>query len=623
MDNLKQNQWEDRLFPPEEVLRIIKPGMTIFIGSGVAEPRTLTKSLMDSGLSNTNDLELIQLTSHGDFLSLKKLDYQNYRLKTFFSTWAATEAVVAGCVDLIPGRFSQIARLIKSKRIPIDVALIQITPPNEAGYCSLGVAVDIAREAMAQASLVVGEINSQTPFTFGDTIVSISDFDYLVKATEPPKYFSRWPVRKVIDQVAANIAQVIDDGACICFFTGSLYEALSRHLTRKRHLGIHSPYFTDALMDLVKSGAVTNYRKEIFRGKSVASYALGTPALMDWLDHNPVVEFQSIEQMLDPIQIGRNPNFVVVETAQKIDLLGRVAFSTGKGNILAGPGQAADLFTGAEISAGGRTVIGLPSRNPIGKPNIVPMLRNLRNQFQMRESIDVVVSEYGIANLKWRTIRERAQALIDIAHPDDRENLVQEAKKKKILFSDQIFLSQSAHSYPMEIATENVFRGGLKVRFRAIKPSDEEAMRRLFYRFSGHTVYRRFHVPISRMPHEEMQQYVNIDYGRQMSVVALVGEPEQETIIAEARYVKDEKSAYAELAFVVDERYQKLGIASYLYETLIRLAQERGLKGFTAEVLQANTEMMKVFEKGPLPVNTHLKDGVYSLTIDVETPSGE
>ncbi|MEE8541107.1 MAG: GNAT family N-acetyltransferase [Desulfobacterales bacterium] len=148
-------------------------------------------------------------------------------------------------------------------------------------------------------------------------------------------------------------------------------------------------------------------------------------------------------------------------------------------------------------------------------------------------------------------------------------------------------------------------------------------MRRLFYRFSGQTVYRRFHVPISRMPHEEMQQYVNIDYGRQMSVVALVGEPEQETIIAEARYVKDEKSAYAELAFVVDERYQKLGIASYLYETLIRLAQERGLKGFTAEVLQANTEMMKVFEKGPLPVNTHLKDGVYSLTIDVETPSGE
>jgi acyl-CoA hydrolase len=155
-------------------------------------------------------------------------------------------------------------------------------------------------------------------------------------------------------------------------------------------------------MDLVKSGAVTNYRKEVFRGKSVASYALGTPELMTWLDRNPLVEFQGVEQVFDPIQIGRNPNFVAVFRARKVDLLGRVAFSVGKGSISSGPGEGADLFTGAEISAGGRTIFGLPSRNPQGGPNIVVMLRDLRNQFHMRESIDVVVTEYGIANLKWR-----------------------------------------------------------------------------------------------------------------------------------------------------------------------------------------------------------------------------
>ena len=325
------------------------------------------------------------------------------------------------------------------------MAFIQITPPNEDGYCSLGMAVDIAREAMEQASVVVGEINSQIPFTFGDTIVPLSDFDLLVKSTEPPTYFKRWPVDSVTDQVAANIAQVIDDGACINFFMGSLFEALGRHLAHKRDLGIHTSYFTDALMDLVKSGAVTNYRKTTFRGKSVASYALGTPELMAWLDHNPLVEFQSIAQVFDPTQIGRNPNFVVVEQARKVDLLGRIAFSAGKGDIISGPGQAADLFTGADISRGGRTVMGLPSRNQKGDPNIVVMLHNLRNQFHMRESIDAVVTEYGIANLKWRTIRERAQALIDIAHPDDRQKLVEQAKEKKILFRDQIFLSESAH----------------------------------------------------------------------------------------------------------------------------------------------------------------------------------
>jgi len=612
-------QWEKQVISPEEVLLSIKPGMTIFLGSGVAEPRTLMKYLIDTGGSNTNDLEVIQLTSHSDMLSLKKRDRQKLRLKTFISTMVSTDLVIAGNVDLIPARISQIPRIIKSKRIPIDVAMVQITPPNDAGYCSLGAAVDVAREAMQEASLVVGEINHQIPFTFGDTIVSISDFDLLVESTEPPIYFKRWPVSKVINQVAANIAQVIEDGDCISFFTGSMFEALGRHLIHKRHLGIHSSYFTDALMDLVKSGAVTNYHKDIFRGKTVASYALGTPALMKWLDRNPLVEFQGIEQVFNPTQIGRNPNVVVVERARKVDLLGRITFRVGKGEIISGPGQSADLITGAEISRGGRTVIGLPSRNSKGDPNVVVMLRNLRNQFHLRESIDTVVTEYGIANLKWRTIRERAQALIDIAHPDDREKLVEQAKGKKILLEDQIFLSGSAYLYPMNIATEHYFKDGLKVRFRAIKPSDEEDMRRLFYRFSDQTVYRRFFYPIRTMPHHKMQQYVNIDYNWEMSVVALVGDPGEGTIIAEARYARDEESAYGDVAFMVEEKYQGLGIATYLYEMLIRLAKERGFKGFTAEVLQTNTVMMKVFEKGDMPITARLRDGLYRLKIPFDT----
>ena len=621
MGNAMKESWEQKVVSPDRVLTSIKPGMTIFFGSGVAEPRTLMKSLIESGLSNTNDLGLIQLTSHGDVLSLKDLDYQHYHLKTFFSTWVASEVVVAGSVDLIPGRISQIPRIIKSKRIPIDVAFIQITPPNDAGYCSLGVAVDIAREAMEQASLVVGEINTEIPFTFGDTIVSVSDFDLLVRSTEPPCFFERQRVSKAIDQVAANIAQVIEDGDCICFHTGPLFEALGRHLVGKRHLGIHSAYFTDALMDLVKSGAVTNYRKAVFRGKSTASYALGTPELMAWLDHNPLVEFQGIEQVFDPIRIGRNSNFVAVFEARKVDLLGRVSFPVGKGNITSGPGEGADIFTGAEISPGGRTILGLPSRNRKGDPNIVTMLRDLRNQYHMRESIDVLVTEYGIANLKWRTIRERAQALIDIAHPNDRQKLVQQAKQKKLLFPDQIFLSESAQLYPMDIATQHIFKNGLKVRFRAIKPSDEEAMRRLFYRFSNQTVFSRFLFPISTMPHNKMQEYVNVDYSNMMSVVALVGEPDQESIIAEARYAKEEHSAFGELAFVVDEKYQGMGIGTYLYEMLIRLAKDRGLKGFTAEVLQSNQSMMKVFENGLLPINARVENGLSRLTISFDEPS--
>jgi acyl-CoA hydrolase/GNAT superfamily N-acetyltransferase len=605
--------WRDKLVTPEEVVQRIKPGMTIFLGSGLAEPRTLMKGLMESQILDNYDLEMIQLTRHSDYFSLNDMCAGKYRLKTFFSSWVSSEAILSGSVDLIPARISQLPKIIKSNRIPIDVAFIQVAPPDHAGYCSLGVAVDLAREAMDRAKLVVAEINPEVPYTFGDTIVSIFDFDFAVNATEPPTYYKRRRPTAVIDRVAANIAHMIRDGDCVSFLVGPLYEALGRHLAQKRDLGVHTPYFSDAMMELVKSGAVTNYRKPLYRGKSVTSYAMGTPALMQWLDRNPLVEFQGVEQVFDPVQIGRIPNFVVVSQAQKVDLLGRVAFPADKDEITSGPGKSADLFAGAEMSPGGRNIIGLPSRTAKGKPNIIVMLRSLRNQFNMREAIDAVVTEYGIANLKWRTIRERAQALIDIAHPEDRKQLVAEAKAKKLLFKDQIFLSDSARFYPQEAVRAYEMKNGMQIRFRPIKPSDEEAMRHFFYRFSKKSIYSRFFFPISTMPHDKLQAYVNVDYSNEMSVVALVNEPGQEIIIAEARYARDEESGFGDLGFFVDEQYQGMGVALYLYDMLQGLARERGLLGFTAEVLHENKGMLKVLEKGGLPVEAVLRGGIYEL----------
>ncbi len=614
-------KWQRRVVPPEEVLKKIKPGMTIYLGTGVAEPRTLVKHLMASDVKNLKDLELVQIASHGDVTSIEALRSQKYRLKTFFSGWVAKEAITEGLVDLIPSRYSQMRRVIESGRIPIDVAFIQITPPNELGYCSLGVAVDVAREAMAKASLVVGEINSQIPFTFGDTIVSIAEFDMLVRSTEPPIYFDRWPMDDVFDQVAANIASLIEDGDCLTFSFGSLFDALSRHLADKRDLGLHSSFFTDAQMDLIKSGVVTNRYKVTFRGKSLASYAFGTPELMVWLDHNPLVEFQRIDQVCDPLQIGRNPNFVGVFHARKVDLSGLITFHVGKINVAAGPGEAVDFFNGAEISPGGRSVFGLPSRNRKGEPNILLSVKDLPNQLSLRESVNMVATEYGVAHLKWRTLRERAQALIDIAHPDDREKLFKQAKAEGILYPDQIFLGESAHLYPADIATKNTFKGGVEVRFRAIKPSDEEEMRRLFYRFSEKTVYYRYFTALKAMPHSKMQEYVNVDYNRIMSIVGLAGEPDQERIIAEGRFIKDRSTGYGEIAFVVDEQYQGLGIATFLYKMLIRLAKERGMRGFTGDVLATNKAVMKIFEKSDLMVKAKMQHGVYSLTIPFDDRS--
>ena len=609
-------EWKNLVVPPESALEHIKPGMSIFLGSGLAEPRTLLNSLMCSDRSNTKDLELIQLNSHSDILSHKNLNYQNYRLKTFFSGWVASEVAEADSIDLIPARYSQIPKIFASNQIHIDAVFIQISPPNPSGYCSFGLAVDVAREAMSKASLVIGEIQPQLPFTFGDSLVSVSDFDLLTEADQSPIFFKRKQISTVMRQVAINIASVIEDGDCINFHTcTSLFEALSRELEDKHHLGIHTPYFTDALMELVNSGAVSNYQKAVFRGKSITSYALGTKGLADWLNLNPLVEFQSIAEICNPSLIAGISNFTAVFHAKTVDLYGRISFNIGKGSLTSGPGIAADIITGAEMSPGGRTIFGLPSRDDEGNSNFVSLLTDQRNQFHMRESISMVATEYGVANMKWRSIRERAQALIEIAHPNDRARLVESAKKHKILFENQIFLSNSAIRYPLEIATQHAFRNNLRVKFRVIKPSDEEAMRRLFYRFSGETIYRRFFYPISTMPHDKMQEYVNIDHNSMISIVAIVGDNEQENIIAEARFVKDAQTSYGDIGFIVDERYQNLGIGEYLYEMLVRLAKERGLKGFIAEVLHENKNMMRMFEKGSLPINSKLENGVYYLEI--------
>ncbi len=612
MPKAKKQGWEKRIVTTDQVLERIKPGMSIFLGTGPAEPRTLVKALTKSEAYNLQDLELIQLVSVGDAISHEDMRHHRYRLKTFFSGWISSDAITSGKVDLIPSRFDQIPHLLESKRIPIDVAFVQITPPNEAGYCSMGVAVDVARIAMEQSSLVVGEINTKIPRTFGDTFVPVSDFDMLVYSKDLPIYFDPWPTDEIFDRVAANVASIIEDGSCIASSIGTLFEHLSRHLERKHDLGIHTPFFSDNMMNLMKSGAVTNRKKNTWRGQSVTSYAFGSPELLDWLDRNPMVEFQGIDKVFNPLQIGKNDRFIAVVQARKIDLSGRVTLHVQNKGVIAGLAQATAVVSGAQISQGGFTVFGLPSRNAKGETNFLTSVENYPNLLNIPESVNVVATEYGVSYLTGRTVRERAQALIEIAHPDDRAQLIEQAKEANMIYKDQIFLKDNTYLYPADVATIHVFNNGLKVRFRAIKPSDEDEMRHLFYRFSDEAVYYRYFTSIKTMPHTKMQEYVCVDYSQVMSIVGLINEPGEGHIIAEARFVKEPDKPWADVAFVVDEKFNGLGIASFLYKKLIQLAKKRGLHGFTADVLSTNTGMMKVFEKGGT-VKAKLEYGVYKL----------
>jgi len=612
------SKWEDRIVTPEEVFENVESGMSIFVGAGMAEPGTLVQDLIRSDFMSHKDLELIQVLSMGKAVTTEALRSPSYRLKTFYSGGMAHGAISSGRVDLIPSRFSRIPRLLDSGRIPIDVVFIQIAPPNEAGFCNLGTAVDVVHQAIAEASLVVGEINEDLPRTFGDTFVPLSDFDLFVRATAAPIYVKRLPVDTITDRLAFKVSSLIEDGSCLAFSTGPLYEALGRHLRGRRDLGIHSLFFTDAAMDLVRNGAVTNRHKGTNRDKCLTSYAIGTEALTNWLDRNPLVEFQDLGVVLDPIRIGRNRRFMAIFEADKVDLSGRVVLRSDRESVSFGPESAVDMIHGAESSDGGKTVFALPSRDRKGKPNIRLSVEKFRRLFTLRETTDTVVTEYGVASLSGRTIRERAQALIDIAHPEDRLELVEQAKQKKMIYPDQIFLAECAHLYPESLATRQNFKGETEVRFRAIRPSDEEGMRRLFYRFSDEAVYYRYFSPVSSMPHAKMQAYVNADCNKTLSVVGLVGEPGHGEIIAEARFVKLDDRPFADIAFIVDEKYQGMGIATYLFKMLIRLSRERGLHGFSADVLPSNRAMVRVFEKGGVQITAKVLNGIYQLTMPFE-----
>jgi len=293
-------------------------------------------------------------------------------------------------------------------------------------------------------------------------------------------------------------------------------------------------------------------------------------------------------------------------------------------------------FSGEEIrrapgSAGdvSRIVMGLPSRNLAGEPNIRLTVNEFPKLLEVASSIDFVVTEYGVAYLTGRSVRERALALIDIAHPEDRAGLVERAKEARLIYRDQIYLD-SGHCYPEELSSVHTFKDGLKVRFRAIRPSDEEEMRRLFYRFSSEAVYYRYFSPVKAMPHNRMQKYVNVDYRQNISIIGLVGESGAGSIIAEARYAAMPDRPYADTAFIVDEDYQGKGIATYLLNMLIRIAKERGLQGIVADVLATNTPMWKVYEKAPYPLKTTRKTDYYHLSITfdedrevpISTPAG-
>jgi acyl-CoA hydrolase/RimJ/RimL family protein N-acetyltransferase len=605
-------------FAPEgQIFESIHRGDRIFISTGCGEPQHLVKSLIDYVDSNPKaffDAEVLQVWTLGVAPYTNEKFKSNFRHNSFFVGSNTRSAVNAGLADYTPVFLSRVPELFNRKLVPIDVALIQVSPPDNHGYMSLGVSVDITKAAVENASVVIAQVNKNMPRVHGDTFLNIEEIDFLVPYDEPLLEYESSVSDEIAQKVGKYVARIVEDGDTIQVGYGSIPNAIVANLKDKRHLGVHTELLSDGIAELMKLGVIDNSKKTVDKGKTIASFCMGKKETYDFINDNPSISFKRIDYTNNPLVICQNKNMVAINSALEIDLTGQAsAESLGK-TFYSGIGGQADFMRGALLSPGGKTILTIQSTAQEGKVSrIVPFIREGAGITLSRGDVHYVVSEYGIAYLHGKNIRERAMSLIAIAHPDFRAQLIEEAKRNGLVYGDQAFIPGKRGEYPEELEVYRRTYGGLDILLRPVRISDEPLLKDLFYSLSDNSIFRRFMSVRKDMPHERLQEFVVIDYTNEMVILATMGEEDEERVVGVGQFGIDEKTHTAEVALVIRDELQGKGVGTELLTYLTYLARKQGLLGFTAEVLVENTPMLSLFERMGFDIEKQNESGVYRM----------
>ncbi|NLI82453.1 MAG: GNAT family N-acetyltransferase [Deltaproteobacteria bacterium] len=613
--------YEAKKTSAEKALRILKRGYRIFIGSGCGEPQHLVRAL-ERVIPELADVEILHILSVGTSRYTEASFFEKCRLKSFFVATASREAVAQGRADYTPINLGDVPDLFRSGVVPIDVALIQVSPPDEHGFCSYGISIDIVKSAAESAKHVIAQVNAKMPMTLGDSFIHVEQLDAVVEWDEPLLEVSLPFMNPIAREIGRHVAKLIEDGSTIRAGVGSLSTAALYALEDKKDLGVHTDMLTDAYLDLVEKGVITNARKTVHQGKIVASFCLGSQRLYDFVDNNPMVAFYPTEYTNNYLVISENDRMISINSGLEVDLTGQVCSDSLGYEIYSGVGGAVDFLRGAMYSHKGKAIIVLPSTTLDGKTSrIVPVLTEGAGVVTTRAGVQYVVTEYGIAYLHGKRIRDRALALIGIAHPDFREELMAAARRLNYLSQDIVQVIPPKALYPAQWEVTQLFEDGLKVFFRPAKPTDERAVKEFFYSLPRDESYYRFLSTMRVFPHYDVRSMVNIDYQKEMSIVALPGDLEAERVVAIGRFVLDEPRYKAELDFAVHPDYGRRGIASFLVQLLSEAARSQSAKLLTAYVLPGNERVFAVFHKLGYVVETSFKSGVHEIRIRFDQPA--
>jgi acyl-CoA hydrolase/RimJ/RimL family protein N-acetyltransferase len=593
-----QRLCSSKVVDEHQAISKIMRGSRVFIGTGCGEPQHLIRAMVKD--QNLQDILIYQMLGFtlSQFVEDESFT-RRFSLKLFFISRSMRKAAFEGKIDYIPAYLSQIPRLFATHRIGLDAALVQVSPPDKFGYCSLGVSVDITRPAVEHAAMVIAQVNPKMPRTWGDSFVHVDDIDWLVPYEEPlVEALPEVQDNEVSRRIGHYVSQLVDDGATLQIGFGQLPYAIIKHLDGKKDLGLHTQLITDGMLPLFEKNVITNKKKTLLPGRVVSSLCMGSEKIYQYVDNNPAFYFRSSEFVNDPTVIARNDNLISISSALEVDLTGQVCSDSMGYLFYSGIGDQVDFLRGSTMSKGGFSIIALPSTAQKGTVSrIVPHLSEGAGVATTRGDVNFVITEYGIAELKGKGIYQRVMELAQIAHPKFREELIEVAKKRHYIFSDQLPPSKEDLLFLEGYKTTLKLKNGKEVEFRPLLPSDEFAYRNFFYSLQEKTIYMRFFYKMRTFSHEIVQkQWSSVDYHRNMSIIGLVQKGGHKEIMAIGTYAQEDDTR-AEVAFVVREDFQGLGIASYLLELLENIAKENHYRSFCATVLRENAAMIRVFKK--------------------------
>ncbi len=600
----------------DKIFSHIHRGDRIFIGTACGEPQYLVQALIKYVSSHPKaffDAEVFHVMTLGVAPYTDEKFEQNFRHNSFFIGKNTRGPINEGLADYTPVSLSEVPGIFHRKLVPLDVALIQTSPPDIHGYMSLGISVDITKAAVKNASLVIVQVNSNMPRVHGDTFVNIQDVDFIIPHDEPLLEYLEEVSSDISHKIGKYVARIVEDGDTIQVGYGNVPNAILSHLKNKKHLGVHTELLAPGIIQLIKDGVVDNSNKTLNPGKTVATFCMGSKETYSYIHDNPSIEFRPIDFTNNPLVIARSKNITTINSCLQIDLTGQsTSESIGK-TFFSGVGGQRDFMRGA-VLAGGKTILVIQSTANEGQiSRIVPILPEGAGVTLGRGDIHYVVSEYGIAYLHGKNIRECAMQLISIAHPDFRPWLIEEAKNLNLIYKDQKFIPGKRGEYPEEMETYRTTKSGLEIFFRPIKISDEPLIKDLFYSLSDESMYKRFISPRRDMPHRQLQEFVVIDYTQATAILAAIKSEEKEEIVGLGQYSINQDAHTAEVAFVVTDEYQNRGIGFQLLSYMTYLAQKQGLLGFTAEVLMDNQPMLRVFENAGFDIKKKSSSGIWEL----------